>query len=105
MAENKFYGLYVAMFGSGLGQGEVATKIQNVQAVARSYSAEYSTDPLPITDPALESEIKDQFDYAISLNDTERQSLVNMLVTYHDLTNLKPWGDTQLAGEMRVMMW
>lgn len=101
---NKFYDLYVTMFGKGDSEDLVHMKIDAVQAVARKYTTEFSSDPLPITDPALDQEIEAQYGLTIALNNSERQALVDLLVNDHSLQNLKPWGTTE-PGQARVMIW
>lgn len=102
---NQFMNLYKTLFSQN--DATVESWIIDVQAVAREYSAEYNDPPLAISNTKLDDTINNLFglDPALALSDLERESLVNLLVNYHDLQRLKPWGVVATGAPAPLRAW
>lgn len=100
---NTMMRIYQELFSKS--ETDVQSIITEVQTVAREYSSEYTNPPLPMTDTKLDDIINEalEFDPAIELNEILRSGLVNLLVNYHDLASLKPWGPD--PSKARIMVW
>jgi hypothetical protein len=90
--QNQFLELYRKVFGGQ--ESDVRVGIQNIQAAARQYvDGEADGKVVTFASRSLDREIEKAYGLKMKLTPEEREALVHMLVSYHDLRIIKPWND------------
>lgn len=116
IAENKFLELYRRIFtketpSTGAdrpkvemrSQDEVGSIIRKIQWAARQYSVEHGPNVKQRTldDNHLDQVVNETCHMSMTFQATERDALVKLLVSDHDLQALKPWP----SDSERVDLW